>query len=879
MARRITTLLLIGLCVISVLAGLAGGWHTYLQVTGQFSDQGRQDAEVGARIVRYVIERAIDNGVFDIGHLFEDQYDEIPGSNPPRYHSNYDLYLDRNLHQQLDALVSTSSAYYAYMLTRDGYIPFHTNPKLSKQFLAEPLSPPLTMNEADSSSSTLVQAADGFKYLEFAAPVWIHDRFLGEFRVGIPQALVYHEARRQLWFTLGLTACFSVLLAGLTYAVIRRNLRPLEELSTVTARMAAGDLSARGEYHGSDELANLTRAFNHMAKAMQERAGAFTENLQALETEVAARRRAEEELTHHRDHLAECVEARTKQLVYTNKELQQEIANHKAAVVALRESEEKYRNVVERANDAIVIIQDDRVRYANPAMERMVGHEVGSIVGLPFLDFIHPDQKDVLAQRYRDRMAGKHVPPVCESALTDRKGKRIDVEVNAGLCGYGGRSADLIIVRDISERKQAEEQLRRAKEAADAANTAKSEFLANMSHEIRTPMTAIIGYLELLREGCPGTCAFGQGNFQEQVATVLRNGEHLLQVINDILDLSKIESGKQELERVAWSPFQVLADVKSLMQIRAYEKQLLFKVRNVGPLPGTIQTDPMRLRQILYNLVGNSIKFTAAGSVSVTARFEPDPNGSQFQPSSGTIHIDVTDTGPGIQPDHLAHLFTPFTQADSSTTRQFGGTGLGLAVSRRLARGLGGDITVTSQLGHGSTFHLVLPTGPLDGVPLLTGTQLLEEDAFRHAPAAIAPPPVGEPPRGCRILLAEDGVDNQQFIAHVLRRTEADVTIVENGKLAVDETMAAAAAGRPFDLVLMDMQMPVMDGYQATSLLREQGYQGTIVALTAHAMSGDRERCLQAGCDDYLSKPIRPEQLLQALARNIRRPASTAVPP
>lgn len=235
--------------------------------------------------------------------------------------------------------------------------------------------------------------------------------------------------------------------------------------------MAAGDLTARGVYGGSDELGDLTRSFNRMAHSLQERSAKLTENVQALEEEIAARRRAEEELTQHRDHLAECVELRTKQILCTNKELQQEIIGHKAAVLALRESEEKYRNVVERANDGVAIVQDDRICYANPAMERMVAHAVGTIIGMPFLDFVHPDHKEAVAKRYRERMAGNTASSVYESVLTDRKGQTIDVEINSGLCGFGGRPAALVIIRSITERKRVEEQLRRAKEAADAANT------------------------------------------------------------------------------------------------------------------------------------------------------------------------------------------------------------------------------------------------------------------------------------------------------------------------------------------------------------------------------------------------------------------------
>ena len=388
--------------------------------------------------------------------------------------------------------------------------------------------------------------------------------------------------------------------------------------------------------------------------------------------------------------------------------------------------------------------------------------------------------------------------------------------------------------------------------AAESANRAKSAFLANMSHEIRTPMTAILGYAELLRDTAD------RPEQREAVEVIRRNGDHLLGIINDILDLSKIEAGRMDIERMECFPCQIVSDVASLMRVRADSKGLALEVRYEGLVPETILSDPTRLRQILINLAGNAIKFTEAGRVRLAVRLLP--LALDGQPA---LEIEVRDTGLGISPEQIDRLFEPFVQADGSTTRRFGGTGLGLAICKRLAAILGGDVAVESRPGAGSAFKLRVATGPLAGVRLIDGASESVQPAATSAAAAASPTLRG------RLLLAEDGPDNQRLISFVLRKAGAEVTVVENGAAAVEAAMAAAAAGMPFGVVLMDMQMPVMDGYEASRRLREQGYAGAIVALTANAMSGDRERCLEAGCDDYAAKPIDRKHLLATVAAHL----------
>ena len=410
--------------------------------------------------------------------------------------------------------------------------------------------------------------------------------------------------------------------------------------------------------------------------------------------------------------------------------------------------------------------------------------------------------------------------------------------------------------------EEANNVLERCSTAAQAASQSKSEFLANMSHEIRTPLTAILGYADLLLGAIPR-----QVEEQRQAAsTIKRNGEFLLAIINDILDLSKIEAGRLEMERTACSPCKIFADLRSLMSVSAEAKGLTFDIDCEGELPETIFSDPVRLRQILFNLVGNAIKFTQSGGVRVTVRFQADP------PLEHKLRIDVADTGIGISEEQMRRLFYPFSQADSSTTRQFGGSGLGLTISKRLANMLGGDITVRSTPGKGSVFSVTVATGPLEGV------------AFRdHSaePAAEETPPPAVPLKlNGRILLAEDGPDNQRLISFLLRRAGAEVSVAQNGQEAV-EMMLASSDGKtrkdwPFDLVLMDIQMPIMDGFEATQRLREEGYRGPIIALTAYAMSKDIQHCLEAGCDLHLAKPINQDTLLQAVAQNLKARSRTA---
>ncbi|OHB68589.1 MAG: hypothetical protein A2V70_05875 [Planctomycetes bacterium RBG_13_63_9] len=396
-------------------------------------------------------------------------------------------------------------------------------------------------------------------------------------------------------------------------------------------------------------------------------------------------------------------------------------------------------------------------------------------------------------------------------------------------------------------------ELQIALEAAEAASRAKSDFLANMSHEIRTPMTAILGFTDILAEE-ENLSEAGR----EQIATIHRNGDHLLRIVNDILDVSKIEAGKMTVERIGCSVCQIVAEIASSMRRRAADKGLTLDVAYGTHMPETIRTDPTRLHQILVNLIGNAIKFTKHGHVHLAVSL--DESGANDIPQ---LCFEVSDTGLGMTPEQQEKVFKAFTQADESMSRRFGGTGLGLTICKGLTRLLGGDVSVESELGKGSTFRFTIETGPLEGVRLLEDCQ---EAMVSPAPDYCRRTSQPTVVLSARVLLCEDGLDNQRLIAFVLKRAGAQVTLADNGQVGMKKALEACEAGQPFDLVLMDMQMPILDGYSATRRLRGKGYDGPIIALTAHAMAHDRQKCLDAGCDDYVSKPIQRDALIAVVA-------------
>jgi signal transduction histidine kinase/CheY-like chemotaxis protein/HPt (histidine-containing phosphotransfer) domain-containing protein len=403
-----------------------------------------------------------------------------------------------------------------------------------------------------------------------------------------------------------------------------------------------------------------------------------------------------------------------------------------------------------------------------------------------------------------------------------------------------------------SERAQAEEQTKIARDNAEAANRFKSMFFANISHEIRTPLTAINGFAELLLN--PERT---EEERQSDARVIRRNGEHLLTLINDILDLSRIEAGKMSVERILCCPAEVIGDVYMMLRDRAAEKDLTLEINFEGPIPKKIRTDPTRLRQVLINLVANAVKFTKEGGVTLTVAVKPS-----VKDEKPKLEVKITDTGIGIPAEQVSSLFRPFVQGDASITRQYGGSGLGLAISQYFAKALGGNVSVASEVGRGSTFTVTIETGSLIDVAMYERPQEAMDAQNNFAGPKVR--------INGTVLVAEDGKDNQALIATKLRETGLKVEIAANGQIACDMALSAAERSKPYDLILMDVQMPVMDGFTATLQLRSKGYRGPIIALTANAMDRDKSKCLNAGCNDFVTKPIKMEQLIKAIGRHLK---------
>ncbi len=413
--------------------------------------------------------------------------------------------------------------------------------------------------------------------------------------------------------------------------------------------------------------------------------------------------------------------------------------------------------------------------------------------------------------------------------------------------------ADLVLALDESRRAELEAVA--AREVAEARNTAKSDFVARMSHEIRTPMTSILGYSERLRES-----DIPERERAEAVETIRLNGEYLMQLLNDMLDLSKIEAGRLEVERAPCMLFDLLFEVRAAMEVRAHAKGLGFEFQFASAMPETIVTDVIRLKQILLNLIGNAIKFTEAGSVCVT--FDV----TQSEGSPACLRFRVADTGVGMSDEELARLFQPFVQADRSTARRFGGTGLGLSITKTLVELLSGTIEVESHPGVGSTFTVVVVIRTVDGAPNIPKSEierLARREAFDDESLAL-------PRLSCRVLVVDDSPDHRRLMSFLLGRAGAEVALAENGHAALQRVLQGRVAGKSFDVILMDMHMPVLDGRAATQRLRSLGYTLPIVALTGDASSNEARRALDAGCDETLVKPVDVAELIASVARHVK---------
>ncbi len=430
--------------------------------------------------------------------------------------------------------------------------------------------------------------------------------------------------------------------------------------------------------------------------------------------------------------------------------------------------------------------------------------------------------------------------------LSDNSRHTFMVNCSPVLAHSGKAGGVLVSFDDVTVLEQKEIELLRSKEEAEIANQSKSDFLANMSHEIRTPMNAIMGFTEVLRKG------YGRGeNSAQYLDTIAKNSRHLLALINDILDLSKVESGQIEVENIPCALHDVIFDVLEVLEISAKNKSIALTYKPLTAMPETLTTDPARVRQIITNLVGNAIKFTQKGGVTITTEWRPesDPN---------HIQIHVEDTGIGMTETQQSQIFSPFVQADSSITRRFGGTGLGLTISKKFAEALGGGITVASHFGKGSRFTFTMATGKIDNVVSLSPDEILKGRQNEHQIHTQWKLPKA------RVLVVDDSEENRELIRLVLTHQGLTVDTANNGKEGL-----AAILSNDYQMVLMDVQMPEMDGYTAVKAVRQKHISIPVFALTAHAMKGIEQKCKQAGFDGYVAKPVSISGLLEQVAHCI----------
>ena len=681
---------------------------------------------------------------------------------------------------------------------------------------------------------------------------------------------------------------------------------------------------------------------------------------------------------------------KTEELAKANEELRIEIGERKRAEDAFRKSEEKYRILVENASDAIFIIQDEMIKFPNPKANAMVGYSSEELAEIPFIDLIHPDDRDMVFDVLKRVFRGDEIPGAYSLRMINKAGEELWVQLNVVFLSWEGQPASLSILRDITQQKGMEGEILEKGRLAEEANRAKSEFLANMSHEIRTPLNGIIGMVELALD------APLDDNQKDIFHTINTEANSLHDLINEILDFSKIEAGKFDFEAIPFDLRHTIEDVANGFAHRAEQKGLDFFAYLSPDIPFRVIGDPGRLRQILVNLAGNAIKFTEEGEVYIRGEMA-----EEFEHEM-KIRFLVKDTGIGIPAHKQDMIFDSFSQADGSTIRKYGGTGLGTTISKQLAEMMGGEIGVESEVGKGSTFWFTIvfrkqedrqrisaamgpdlkdlkvlvvddnrtnrfilteylkhwacrPVATTGGtqaltrleeavtckdpfslivtdfqMPELSGFDLAKTiktmDALKRIPIIVLTSggkkgdgrscmeigidgyltkPVkrdellkaiesvlglstkekdpenpqlvtrhslAEAERSrFRILLVEDYLTNQQVAMRHLNRAGYRVKVAEDGRQAVDEVKA-----KPYDLILMDIQMPIMDGYGATREIRRLEARTTrravpIIAMTAHAFEDHQKRCLDAGMDDFITKPLRREKLLAAVEKWILR--------
>jgi PAS domain S-box-containing protein len=599
--------------------------------------------------------------------------------------------------------------------------------------------------------------------------------------------------------------------------LIRLIINPVVELAETADRVTRHeDYTLRGTVQSDDEIGALVKAFNKMLDRIQERDAALQSSNSQLETRVAERTR----------------------------QLQSEIDDRQLAEETLSEERRMLRALIDNVPD-FMYVKDARSCFvvANASLAKSMGvTSPADLLGKTDFDF-YP--KRIASQYYEDEQLVIRKRKVLfehEEESLDSDGVRIALlttkvplfDRNGQVIGIAG------VGRDITERQRVEREMQRAKEAAEAASRAKSEFLANMSHEIRTPLNGVMGMTDLAldTELTPEQ--------RDYLDTVKSSSDSLLTVINDILDFSKIEAGKIDLESVDFNLRDSLESTLKTVALRADEKGLELLCEVAPEVPEIVCGDSTRVRQVVINLVGNAIKFTDSGEIAVRVQVESRGAGDCV------LRFTVADTGVGIPEEKRELIFAPFSQADTSTTRKYGGTGLGLTISTRLVQMMGGKIWVESEVGRGSQFHFTAQLGLTDAKEIKIGT--------------IAPPEIL---RGSRVLIVDDNRTNRRILEGMLSRWEMVSISVEDGQQALDALSGARKADQPFSLILTDMHMPRMDGFTLVEQIRKRPElaTATIMMLTSAGHRGDAARCQELGVAAYLLKPIRQSELREAIAR------------
>ncbi len=630
--------------------------------------------------------------------------------------------------------------------------------------------------------------------------------------VGIPTKTAFAPAvklRDRMIFIL--TICLGVSLLIVMF-FSRSITKPISKLTQGAEALGKGDLGYRVEIRTKDELGQLASSFNKMA----------------------------EDLT-----------KRTKELTAANENLQREIIDREKTEEKLIESEHLYQDLYDNAPDMYCSVdaKTTLVIQCNLTLAEKLGYSKDEIVGKPIFHLYHPGCMEGVKNAFNTFVTKGEVNNA-ELILQHKNGSKIFVilNVSASRDKQGNVHHSRSSWRDITERKKAEEELLNAKEHAEVASRTKSEFLASMSHEIRTPMNAIIGMADLLTDT-------ELSEEQREYVEISKNaGDNLLNLLSDILDISKIESGYLEMEQIGFDLHELIKKTGDVMAIRAHAKGLEFVDDIEDDVPGKLIGDPNRLRQICVNLIGNAIKFTRKGEIVFRVHLENQTDGYV------SLLFSVTDTGIGIPHEKKESIFDIFSQADSSTTRKFGGTGLGLSIARKFVEMMHGRIWVESEEGKGSVFYFSAEFQK-QGVE-----QIKEEISSQDAKKTLS---AANGIRSLRTLVVEDDRLNQNLMTRLLEKQGHKLRIAQNGRIAIEMFKK-----EDFDLVLMDVNMPDMDGYEATRMIRKLETRNSqpatripILAITALAFQGDKEKCLNAGMDGYIAKPIRKDELIEVLEK------------